>query len=93
MIDAVLVMTVNPGFGGQEFLPETLPKIRQLREMIQGRNIEIAVDGGINPETAVQVVNAGATVLVVGTAVFNPQHSVQEGIDTLRRALGITTPN
>jgi len=88
----VLVMTVNPGFGGQEFLPETLSKIAELRDMVQGRNIEIVVDGGINTEAAVQVVNAGATVLVVGTAVFSHQHTVQAGMDTLRRALGISKP-
>lgn len=89
MIDAVLVMTVNPGFGGQEFLPETLSKIARLRDMVQGRNIEIAVDGGINTETAVLVVNAGATMLVVGTAVFSPNHSIQDGMEALRRALRV----
>lgn len=89
MIDAVLVMTVNPGFGGQEFLPETLAKVGQLRDIVQGRSIEIAVDGGINTQTAVQVVDAGATMLVVGTAVFNHKHSVHEGMEALRRALGI----
>jgi ribulose-phosphate 3-epimerase len=88
-IDAVLVMTVNPGYGGQEFLPETLPKLRQLRDMVQGTNTEIAVDGGINADTAVQVVNAGATMLVVGTAVFNHEHSVQEGIQALRHSVAI----
>jgi ribulose-phosphate 3-epimerase len=89
MIDAVLVMTVNPGFGGQEFLPETLSKVGQLREMVQGLSIEIAVDGGINTETAVQAVDAGATMLVVGTAVFNDKHSVHEGMEALHRALGM----
>src|SRR5690242_16376351 len=64
LIDAVLVMTVNPGFGGQEFLAETLPKIRALHEMTHGRSIEIAVDGGINPDTAGQVTKAGAGMLV-----------------------------
>jgi ribulose-phosphate 3-epimerase len=89
MIDAVLVMTVNPGFGGQEFLPETLPKIRTLHEMADtaGRQIEIAVDGGINPETAGQVTQAGANMLVVGSAIFNAHESVSEAMVMLRQAL------
>ncbi|HLU10011.1 MAG TPA: ribulose-phosphate 3-epimerase [Oceanobacillus sp.] len=92
MIDAVLVMTVNPGFGGQAFMPETLPKIAQLRDMTQGSNIDIAVDGGINADTAAQVVEAGATTLVVGTAVFNKKHTVQAGIDAIRHALEVSKP-
>jgi ribulose-phosphate 3-epimerase len=91
MIDAILVMTVNPGFGGQEFLPESLPKIARLREMTQGRNIEIAVDGGINTDTAAQAVNAGATMLVVGTAVFSHDFSVREGLEALRSAVASGT--
>ena len=92
LIDAVLIMTVNPGFGGQEFLPETLPKISQLRDMTRGHKIEIAVDGGINAEIAPQVVDAGATMLVVGTAIFSRQHTIQAGMDTIRRAIGISKP-
>jgi ribulose-phosphate 3-epimerase len=92
LADAILVMTVNPGFGGQEFLPETLPKIVLLREMIRGHNIEIAVDGGINAETAPQTVEAGATMLVVGTAIFSRQHTIQAGIDAIRHAIGISKP-
>jgi ribulose-phosphate 3-epimerase len=91
MIDAVLVMTVNPGFGGQEFLPETLPKIKTLHEMAgasaRGNAVEIAVDGGINRETAQQVVGAGATMLVVGSAIFNKQQTVTEAMDAMRRVL------
>ncbi len=87
MIDAVLVMTVNPGFGGQEFLPETLPKIRALRQMVDGRKIDVAVDGGVNAETVGQVVEAGANMLVVGSAIFGGSHSVGENIAALRRAL------
>lgn len=93
LIDAVLVMTVNPGFGGQEFLPETLPKIEQLRSMTAERGIEIAVDGGINEKTAASVVNAGAQMLVVGSAVFSQKHSVEEGLETLRHAVGIKKPD
>lgn len=71
-LDMVLLMTVNPGFGNQEFIPEILPKISALREKIDklGLKTEIQVDGGINPKTARTVVNAGATVLVAGSAIF-----------------------
>lgn len=69
-IDLVLVMTVNPGFGGQRFLPSQLEKIRRLRAMIGARPITIQVDGGITPETAPLVIEAGATALVAGSAVF-----------------------
>ncbi len=72
-IDLVLVMTVNPGFGGQAFIESQLPKIATLRRMIDGtgRTIDREVDGGINPETARKAVAAGADMLVAGTAVFS----------------------
>lgn len=72
-IDMVLLMSVNPGFGGQKFIPEVLPKIRKVKEMAEqkGLHIEIEIDGGVNPETAKQCVEAGATVLVAGSAVYN----------------------
>ena len=72
-LDMVLVMTVEPGYGGQEFIPEMLPKIAQLRDIIDKYKpvCELEVDGGINLETAKQCVNAGATVLVAGIDVFN----------------------
>jgi ribulose-phosphate 3-epimerase len=72
-VDLVLIMTVNPGFGGQEFIPETIAKIKQLKEMLTARglsHIHIEVDGGINEETAYLVAQAGADVLVAGHAVF-----------------------
>ncbi|MEA4939062.1 MAG: ribulose-phosphate 3-epimerase [Christensenella sp.] len=71
--DLVLVMSVNPGFGGQQFIPEALEKIAELRKMIDERNlsVEIEVDGGVNPETAKRCIEAGATVLVAGSAVFH----------------------
>jgi ribulose-phosphate 3-epimerase len=69
-IDLVLVMTVNPGFGGQTFIPAMLEKIRRLKTLIGDRPITIEVDGGITPETAPQVIAAGATALVAGSAVF-----------------------
>jgi ribulose-phosphate 3-epimerase len=69
-VDLILVMSVNPGFGGQAFIPEAVEKIRRLRAMAGTRPIDIEVDGGITPETAPAVVAAGANVLVAGTAVF-----------------------
>jgi ribulose-phosphate 3-epimerase len=69
-IDLVLVMTVNPGFGGQKFIPAQIEKIRRLRTMIGDRPITIEVDGGVTPETAPLVIEAGATALVAGSAVF-----------------------
>ncbi len=72
-VDLVLVMSVNPGFGGQSFLPAVLPKIAKLRAMIDraGLAVDLEVDGGVGPDTARQVVDAGARVLVAGSAVFN----------------------
>ncbi len=72
-IDMVLFMTVNPGFGGQKFIHSVLPKIKTAAGMIheRGLNIEIEVDGGVNPETAKLCIEAGANVLVAGSAVFN----------------------
>ncbi|MDD2211886.1 MAG: ribulose-phosphate 3-epimerase [Clostridia bacterium] len=72
-LDLVLLMTVNPGFGGQHFIPAVLPKIKLLKQWAQERNpdLYIQVDGGINRETAPLVVQAGANVLVAGSAVFN----------------------
>jgi ribulose-phosphate 3-epimerase len=71
-IDLVLVMSVNPGFGGQKFIPSALDKIRRLRQAIDasGRSIDLEVDGGITPETAAAAIAAGADVLVAGTATF-----------------------
>jgi ribulose-phosphate 3-epimerase len=69
-LDLVLVMTVNPGFGGQAFIKAMLPKISEIRDMVGGRNIDIEVDGGITAETAPLVVKAGANALVAGSAVF-----------------------
>jgi len=69
-IDLVLVMTVNPGFGGQSFLTSQLPKIARLAEMIGGRKIHIEVDGGVTPETAGNCAAMGADALVAGSAVF-----------------------
>jgi ribulose-phosphate 3-epimerase len=69
-VDLVLLMTVNPGFGGQSFIPAVLEKIRRVRALVGSRPIDIEVDGGITPATAPQAVEAGANVLVAGSAVF-----------------------
>ena len=71
-VDLVLVMTVNPGFGGQAFIPRTLEKVTALREIIdsQGLQTKISVDGGIGPDTAAQAYAAGADVLVAGSSIF-----------------------
>jgi ribulose-phosphate 3-epimerase len=71
-VDLVLLMTVNPGFGGQKFIDNVLPKIAQVRQWVEekGLQVEIEVDGGVNQETARQVVQAGANVLVAGSAIF-----------------------
>ena len=84
-LQLVLVMTVNPGFGGQAFIPETLPKIRQVRQAIVSRGLdcEVEVDGGVNLETARLVAEAGADVLVAGSAVFDSNDGVARAIQGL----------
>ncbi len=88
-VDLVLVMSVNPGFGGQRFIPTSTWKIVEVRRALDQRHlaaVELEVDGGIGPDTAADVVAAGASVLVAGAAVFNSNSSVAESIATLRRA-------
>ena len=89
LLDMVLIMTVNPGFGGQDFIPETLPKIARVRQMITQRNLrcDVEVDGGIHEATAPHVVQAGANLLVAGSAVYNQHESVAQAIARLRRAI------
>jgi ribulose-phosphate 3-epimerase len=88
-LDQVLIMTVNPGFGHQHFLPATLAKIRRAREMIDRINpaCGLEVDGGIDATTAPLAVAAGADVLVAGTAIFNERESVTAAMQRLRSAL------
>ena len=76
LVDLILVMTVNPGFGGQSFLDSQLPKITKLRRMIEGtgRDIALEVDGGVTAETAPRCIAAGADTLVAGTAIFSTKH-------------------
>lgn len=87
-LDLVLVMTVNPGFGGQSFIAPMLDKIATIREMTAGRDIIIEVDGGISPQTAGQVAAAGATALVAGSAIFNGdgEAGYRANIDAIRAA-------
>jgi ribulose-phosphate 3-epimerase len=89
-VDLILVMSVNPGFGGQSFLPAVLPKLRALRKMIDatGRHIELEVDGGIAPETARDVAEAGATVLVAGNAIFGQRDRAAAIREIRSRAAG-----
>lgn len=91
LIDYVNVMTVNPGFGGQQFLPTMLPKMARLLAMAneQGRQIDIEVDGGINDETIVAAVEAGANMLVAGTVIFQHPHGPAAGIAALRSRLQV----
>ncbi len=86
-VDLVLVMTVNPGFGGQAFIPAMLEKIAQLKAMAAGRDIDIEVDGGIAPDTAADVARAGANVLVAGSAIFTGGESAYAAnIAAIRKA-------
>jgi ribulose-phosphate 3-epimerase len=91
VVDQVLVMTVNPGFGGQKFIPATLPKIESLRRWIDSDGLEVAieVDGGIGPETIGRAAQAGAEVFVAGTAIFGAA-DYAAAITALRRAAGAT---
>ncbi|NMB13337.1 MAG: ribulose-phosphate 3-epimerase [Firmicutes bacterium] len=87
LLDRVLIMTVNPGYGGQDFLWETIPKIKDAIRLLESLDVskEIEVDGGIDPQTSQLVVAAGAEVLVAGSAIFGATHP-HHIIDELRRA-------
>ncbi len=87
-IDLILLMSVNPGFGGQSFIPSALEKIRRVKAMVGARPIDIEVDGGVTPETAPEVVKAGANVLVAGSAVFKggSEQSYAANIAAIRNA-------
>ncbi|WP_058763354.1 ribulose-phosphate 3-epimerase [Exiguobacterium chiriqhucha] len=86
-VDMVLLMTVNPGFGGQKFIESVVPKIAALNEMRQSRRLdfEIEIDGGVNAETAKLCIDAGADVLVAGSAIYN-EPSYKDAIDSIRNA-------
>jgi len=87
-VDLVLVMSVNPGFGGQSFIPETLPRIENMRKILDDRGLsaELEVDGGINAENAPDIVKAGATVLVAGNSVFRAEEGISGAMQRLREA-------
>jgi ribulose-phosphate 3-epimerase len=89
-VDQVIVMTVNPGFGHQHFIPTTLPKIRRVRRMIDEikPGCDLEVDGGIDPATAPLTVEAGANVLVAGSAIFNASAGIAAAMQRLRAAEG-----
>lgn len=87
-VDQVLVMTVNPGFGGQSYIPTMTAKIARLHQMLKDRGrlaVDIEVDGGIKPDNAAQVTAAGATVLVVGSGIFNREAGVADNVAALRK--------
>ena len=83
LTDMILVMSVNPGFGGQKFIPEAVDKIREVKELIGDRDIDIEVDGGISSENAHLVIEAGANVIVAGSAIFNAP-SAKDEIDKMK---------
>ncbi len=89
LVDMVVVMSVNPGFSGQSFIPSATQKIKRLRELMDraGLMAEIEVDGGIGTQTAPEVVRAGASVLVAGSAVFNQKKSVADNIREIRESV------
>ena len=86
-VELVIIMTVNPGFGGQRFIEAMIPKIKRTRELVGDRNIEILVDGGVTAENARKIVDAGATILVAGSAVFNKKDSIENNIKKIREAV------
>jgi ribulose-phosphate 3-epimerase len=89
-VDLVLIMSVNPGFGGQTYIPASTARIARLRAMLNEREldqVEVEVDGGISPANAAEIVAAGASVLVVGSCIFNQEASVTENLHALRRAI------
>ncbi len=91
MVDLILVMSVNPGFGGQAFIPAAVDRVARLRALIGSRPIDIEVDGGINPDNAAAVVQAGANVLVAGNAVFKDgkPDSYRANIAAIRNAAAL----
>jgi ribulose-phosphate 3-epimerase len=84
-LDLILVMTVNPGFGGQSFIPAMLDKISEVRDMVRGRAIDIEVDGGVTRANAAEIARAGANVLVAGSAIFKAKSYADE-IKAIRTA-------
>jgi ribulose-phosphate 3-epimerase len=89
-VDLVLVMSVNPGFGGQSYIPTSTDKIARIRRLLDERgldHVELQVDGGVAPDTAAEVVRAGATCVVAGSAVYNAKATVEENVRRLREVM------
>jgi ribulose-phosphate 3-epimerase len=91
-VDLVLIMSVNPGFGGQSYIPQSTAKIRRLRQMLDayGSTAYPEVDGGVKPSNVREVVDAGADVIVAGSAVFKGNGTVAENIEAFREAVRLT---
>lgn len=92
-VDLVLIMSVNPGFGGQSFIPQSLDKVRQANALIGGRNVDLEVDGGVSANNALALASAGANVLVAGSAIFagNDPSTYAARITAIRNAATIRT--
>jgi ribulose-phosphate 3-epimerase len=89
-LDLVLLMSVNPGFGGQDYIQNTSDKIRRMRQILESRDlghIPIQIDGGVKTSNIAQIIEAGATSLVVGSAIYNPKQTVAEAVGALRQEL------
>ena len=91
-VDLILVMSVNPGFGGQSYIPACTGKIEKLRSMLDvcGSSADLEVDGGVNVDNVCEVIGAGANAFVAGSAVFNDRHSVAENVQLLRKKIAST---
>lgn len=90
MVDLVLIMSVNPGFGGQKLIPYTLDKIRTLRRESEeaGMDLTIGIDGGVNLQNLTSVLNAGADFIIAGSAVFQPNNKIEENVNAMRKLMG-----
>jgi ribulose-phosphate 3-epimerase len=91
LVDLVLIMSVEPGYGGQGYIAGSTARIKRVRQMLDaiGSKAELEVDGGVNTNTIREVRDAGASIVVVGSAVYSPKHSVAEGVAALRNALAL----
>lgn len=89
-VDQVLIMSVNPGFGGQEYIPSSTHRVSKLKEMLGSRGldqVEIEIDGGIKPENIAEIQQAGASIFVIGSGIFNQRAAIADNISAFRRAL------
>ena len=89
-LDIILIMSVNPGFGGQAFIPATLAKLRQVRQLIGDRSIRLAIDGGVNADNIATIAAAGADMFIAGSAIFGAS-DYRQAIARLRKQLAIET--